>query len=76
MPGGEASKVGWTPLHIAAMEGWPDAARLLLANGASVEVRDNEFKAQPLIWAAEGSRTSRDGRDHAGGIGACVQTDD
>jgi hypothetical protein len=30
-----------------------------------VEARDREFKAQPLIWAAEGSRTSRDGRDHA-----------
>ena len=57
--------IGKTPLHIAAMEGWPDTARLLLAHGASVEVRDNEFKAQPLIWAAEGSRTARDGRDHA-----------
>jgi ankyrin repeat protein len=60
--------IGKTPLHIAAMEGWPDAARLLLANGASVEVRDHEFKAQPLIWAAEGSRSSRDGRDH-GAVG-------
>ena len=57
--------IGKTPLHIAAMEGWPDAARVLLAHGASVEVRDREFKAQPLIWAAEGARTSRDGRDHA-----------
>ena len=57
--------IGKTPLHIAAMEGWPDAARLLLAHGASVAVRDREFKAQPLIWAAEGSRTSREGRDHA-----------
>ena len=57
--------IGKTPLHIAAMEGWPDAARLLLAHGASMEVRDNEFKAQPLIWAAEGSRGSRGGRDHA-----------
>jgi ankyrin repeat protein len=57
--------IGKTPLHIAAMEGWPDAARVLLAHGASVEVRDREFKAQPLIWAAEGARSSRDGRDHA-----------
>jgi ankyrin repeat protein len=57
--------IGKTPLHIAAMEGWPDAARVLLAHGASVEARDREFKAQPLIWAAEGSRTSREGRDHA-----------
>jgi hypothetical protein len=27
-------------------------------------MRDDELKAQPLIWAAEGSRTSREGRDH------------
>ncbi len=59
--------IGKTALHVAAMEGWPDAVRLLLARGASVTARDREFKAQPLIWAAEGSRWrgSRDGRDHA-----------
>jgi hypothetical protein len=47
------------------MEGWPEAVRLLLAHGGSVAVRDREFHAPPLIWAAEGSRTSRAGRDHA-----------
>ena len=57
--------IGKTALHVAAMEGWPDAVRVLLANGASVAVRDREFNAQPLIWAAEGSRTSRKDRDHA-----------
>jgi ankyrin repeat protein len=57
--------IGKTALHAAAMEGWPDAVRLLLAHGASVTVRDREFKAQPLIWAAEGSRTNRPNRDHA-----------
>ncbi len=46
-------------------EGWPEAVRVLLSHGASVSVRDREFGAQPLIWAAEGSRTSREGRDHA-----------
>jgi ankyrin repeat protein len=60
--------IGKTALHVAAMEGWPDAVRLLLARGASVTVRDREFKAQPIIWAAEGARTSRDGRDH-GAVG-------
>jgi len=56
--------IGKTALHSAAMEGWPDAVRVLLAHGASVHVRDREFKGQPLIWAAEGSRTEhRDGRD-------------
>ena len=57
--------IGKTALHAAAMEGWPDAVRVLLAHGASVTVRDREFKAQPLIWAAEGSRTGRRDRDHA-----------
>lgn len=56
--------IGKTVLHSAAMEGWPDAVRVLLAHGASVHVRDREFNGQPLIWAAEGSRTEhRDGRD-------------
>jgi ankyrin repeat protein len=57
--------IGKTVLHAAAMEGWPEAVQLLLARGASVTVRDREFKAQPLIWAAEGSRTDRSDRDHA-----------
>ncbi len=32
--------IGKTALHSAAMEGWPDAVRVLLAHGASVLVRD------------------------------------
>ncbi len=57
--------IGKTALHSAAMEGWADAVRVLLAHGASVHVRDREFKGQPLIWAAEGSRQQREGRDFA-----------
>jgi ankyrin repeat protein len=59
--------IGKTALHSAAMEGWPDAVRVLLAHGggASVRVRDREFKGQPLLWAAEGSRHGREGRDYA-----------
>jgi len=57
--------IGKTALHTAAMEGWPEAVRLLLAHGASVHVRDREFNGQPLIWAAEGSRQGREGRDFA-----------
>jgi ankyrin repeat protein len=56
--------IGKTALHVAAMEGWPEAVRTLLSHGASVSARDREFAAQPLIWAAEGSRTWREGRDH------------
>jgi ankyrin repeat protein len=57
--------IGKTTLHVAAMAGWPGAVRLLLAHGASVAARDREFNAPPLIWAAEGSRGSPPGRDHA-----------
>jgi ankyrin repeat protein len=57
--------IGKTALHVAAMEGWPDAVRILLAHAASVDVRDREFDAPPLIWAAEGSRSGQEGRDHA-----------
>ncbi len=57
--------IGKTALHTAAMEGWPDAIRVLLAHGASVHARDREFKGQPLVWAAEGSRQGREGRDFA-----------
>jgi len=57
--------IGKTALHAAAMEGWPDAVQVLLRHGASVTVRDREFNAQPLIWAAEGSRMGRNDRDHA-----------
>jgi ankyrin repeat protein len=59
------SSIGKTVLHSAAMEGWPDAVRVLLAHGASVEIRDREFNGQPLVWAAEGSRQGREGRDFA-----------
>lgn len=65
-PNHRDAEIGKTALHGAAMEGWPDAVRVLLAHGASVTIRDREFHAQPLVWAAEGSRGARgDGRDHA-----------
>jgi ankyrin repeat protein len=53
-------EIGKTALHSAAMAGRPDAARLLLARGASPDVRDREFNGQPLVWAAEGSRSHAD----------------
>jgi ankyrin repeat protein len=57
--------IGKTALHVAAMEGWPDAVRLFLEHGASVRALDREFHGTPLTWAAEGSRSSAQGRDHA-----------
>jgi ankyrin repeat protein len=43
--------IGKTALHTAAMEGWPDAVRVLLEHGASVHIRDREFNGQPLVAA-------------------------
>jgi ankyrin repeat protein len=57
--------MGMNALHKAAMAGWPDAVRVLLAHGASVAARDREFQATPLVCAAEGSRRPRPGSDHA-----------
>lgn len=57
--------IGMNALHKAAMAGWPDAVRVLLAYGASVTGRDREFQATPLVCAAEGSRRPRPGSDHA-----------
>lgn len=58
-------EMGRTALHAAAMAGWPEAVRVLVAHGASLSTRDREFKAQPLFWAAEGSRRPAPGSDHA-----------
>jgi ankyrin repeat protein len=60
------AEIGKTALHSAAMAGRPDAVQLLLARGASPDVRDREFDGQPLVWAAEGSRSHGDrARDYA-----------
>ena len=59
-------EIGKTALHAAAMEGWVEAVRVLLAHGASVSARDREFRAQPLVWAAEGLRShGPQGRDYS-----------
>ena len=60
-------KDGVTALHRAAMAGRPEAVRLLLAHGASVNNLDGMFSANPLVWAAEGwSHGDREGADHLG----------
>jgi len=54
------AEIGKTALHSAAMAGRPAAVRLLLERGASPDVRDREFNGQPIVWAAEGSRSHGD----------------
>ena len=58
---------GVEALHRASMGGHPEAVRVLLANGASVNAVDGMFAATPLVWAWEGwRRTSQSGADHVG----------
>jgi hypothetical protein len=47
---------GVIALHRAAMAGSPEAVRVLLAHGASVQALDGMFSASPLVWASEGWR--------------------
>lgn len=61
--------IGKTALHSAAMAGREDAVRLLLARGASPDTRDREFHGQPLVWAAEGSRSHGDRAEEYAAVG-------
>jgi ankyrin repeat protein len=53
-----------TPLHRAAMAGHPEAVRVLLKFGASVNALDGMFSATPLVWAVEGRGHAQPGSDH------------
>ena len=56
---------GVEALHRAAMGGHVEAARVLLAHGASVNAKDGMFAATPLVWACEGWRhATQNGADH------------
>jgi ankyrin repeat protein len=49
-----------TALHRAAMAGYADAVRVLLAHSADVQAHDGMFSATPLVWAVEGRHTRKD----------------
>jgi len=61
---GVRDKDGVTALHRAAMSGFPEAVRVLLAAGAPVNASDGMFSAPPLVWAVEGRTHPRAGSDH------------
>ncbi|MCC6927754.1 MAG: ankyrin repeat domain-containing protein [Gemmatimonadaceae bacterium] len=54
---------GGTPLHWAAWNGQVEMVRLLLAAGASVNVRDTRYGSSPIAWCAHGSRYCERGND-------------
>ena len=45
---------GETPLHMAAYGGRVEIAKLLLAHGAPLDVRDDSYEGSPLGWALYG----------------------
>jgi hypothetical protein len=49
-----------TALHRAAMAGYADAVRVLLAHSADVRALDGMFAATPLVWAVEGRHSRKD----------------
>jgi hypothetical protein len=53
-----------TPLHRAAMAGYADAVRVLLAHGADAAALDGMFGATPLVWAVEGRHRKGPRADH------------
>jgi ankyrin repeat protein len=57
-------KDGVTALHRAAMAGHADAAKVLLAHGASANAMDGMFSATPLVWAVQGRGRARPGADY------------
>lgn len=46
----EADKQGWTPLHFAAQRRSPDAAKVLLDHGVTVDLQD-QYGNTPLLRA-------------------------
>jgi ankyrin repeat protein len=52
-----------TPLHKAAWRGNLPMVRLLLDLGAPLDVRDGQYGASPLGWAAHGSSNCRQAED-------------
>ncbi len=65
---------GGTPLHWAAWNGRAQMAKMLIAAGAPVNVRDSTYGSSPIAWAAHGSRYSpaRADADHVATVHALL----
>jgi ankyrin repeat protein len=61
-----ASQRNETMLHGAALGGHPEIVRILIAHGAPIDVKDDEFHATPLGWALHGWGSQHDGARAAG----------
>jgi ankyrin repeat protein len=53
---------GATALHWACWKGYADLVELLLAHGASLDVRDTSFNGDPAGWRDHGSENNHDRR--------------
>src|SRR6185312_16896798 len=54
-PANARGKHGATALHFAAWHGNHGAVAAILAHGATLDIRDNDFKMTPIQWAFHGS---------------------
>ncbi|MBX7083223.1 MAG: ankyrin repeat domain-containing protein [Nannocystaceae bacterium] len=55
VPVAATNHLGHTALHWAAWRGHADVVRVLLAAGAPIEAREDQFRGTPLAWAAHGA---------------------
>ena len=48
---------GLSPLHLAAIEGNIEVTKLLISEGANIEVTDSKWGSSPLLYACQNGRT-------------------
>jgi ankyrin repeat protein len=73
-PASARGKHGATALHFAAWHGNQDAVAALLAHGASLDIRDDDFEMTPIEWAFHGSLHcyDRERGDYPGTVAALL----
>ena len=48
---------GLTPLHLTVIEGNIEVTKLLISEGANIEIKDSRSKSSPLLYACQNGRT-------------------